>query len=114
MTKTANKATHTPGLLAFSEGDRDRAAMSLIFKADDKEFLIAYVICDARNEKARAEDIANAEFLVRAWNCHEELLAALRFVSKYFAMQAEKGQPLASQLTGAVAAAIAKAEGGAQ
>lgn len=50
----------------FSEGDRERAATSLVFKKGDKEFLIAYVICDARNEKARAEDIARARLIAAA------------------------------------------------
>jgi hypothetical protein len=40
-----------------------------------------------------------------------DMLAALKFVSKYHAMRAEKGEPLPYQLVDAGRAAIAKAEG---
>ncbi len=57
---------HTPGPWAFSEGDRERAAMSLVHKKGDKEFLLAYVICESRNEEARAMDIDNARLITAA------------------------------------------------
>lgn len=70
-------SNHTEGPWAFVEGDRERRSMSSIFKASDKEFLIGYVICDSRNELARADDVANARLIAAA----PELLSALERLS---------------------------------
>lgn len=71
---------HTPGPWAFAEGDADRNAMSDVTKADDPEFRIAYVICDARNKLAREQDIANARLIAAA----PDLLAALVNIAEAF------------------------------
>lgn len=64
---------HTKGPWAFTEGDAKRMAMSNVFKADDPEFLIAYVTCEWQNPHQRAEDIANARIIAAA----PEMLAVL-------------------------------------
>lgn len=58
----------------LTEGDRERQSMSEIRRADDHDFLIGYVICESRNEKARVEDIARAKLIAAA----PEMLAALQ------------------------------------
>lgn len=40
--------------------------MSDIMKQDNEDFRIGYVLCDAINEQARAEDIANARLIAAA------------------------------------------------
>lgn len=54
---------HTPGPWKFIEGDKDRRAMSDIVQADREDYRIGYVLCDAVNKQARAEDIANARLI---------------------------------------------------
>lgn len=54
-----------------------------------------------------AEDDANARLIAAA----PDLLEALDFCRKFFNMQAEKGNPVASQLTNIVNKALAKAQG---
>jgi len=73
MTMTAQtEVKHTPGPWRFSEGDKERRAMSEVFKKNDKTFQIALVTCEWSNPHARAEDIANARLIAAA----PELLAA--------------------------------------
>lgn len=74
--KTKSVVKHAPGPWAFREGDRERRDSSRVFKANDEEFLIAHVICDFRNDMARAEDIANARLIAAA----PDLLEACRNV----------------------------------
>ena len=54
---------------------------------------------------------ANAAFIVRACNSHDELVAALEFVNKWIALRSDRGDKFPSQLTNTVSAALAKAKG---
>lgn len=82
---------------------------------DGSERTIAELECIRVVSKGRrwqktpdADEIeANASLIAAA----PELLAACKFVQKYFAMLAEKDKPIATQLTQALESAIAKAEG---
>lgn len=49
------------------------------------------------------------QFIVRACNSHDAMIAALQFVEKYAAMRASKGDPLPGQLVDTVTAALAQA-----
>jgi hypothetical protein len=53
-----------PGILeldwALKIGDMDRQSMSVIHLANDSEWIIGYVICEARNVHQRKQDIATA------------------------------------------------------
>lgn len=40
--------------------------MAKIVKKDDEEFLIGYVLIEAKNAKAREEDLANARLLAKS------------------------------------------------
>lgn len=66
---------HTPGPWTMKEGDAERREMSHVFKADDPEYLIAYVMCEWRNQHQRAQDLADARLIAAA----PDLLAALQF-----------------------------------
>lgn len=93
----------------FSEGDREKCAMSLIFKADDKKFLVGYVLCDFRNEKVRAEDIARARLMTAAPELLGEAKAFLAEFNAYI-----EGDDCELPDPSGLLAAIAKAEGGGQ
>jgi hypothetical protein len=86
MTKTKPKPERkiegrpTAGPWAFEEGDREKRDMARVFKANDREFLIAYVLCDWRNELARADDIANARLIAAAPKLAEALGALVRYL----------------------------------
>lgn len=106
----AAKVTHTPGPWAFKEGNAERASMSEVFKAVDKEFRIGFVTCENRSQQQRAEDIANARLIAAA----PELLAAV--ATMLGAAEADclddKSNVWRSAMIDA-RAAIAKVEGGA-
>jgi hypothetical protein len=68
-----DEVTHTPGPWAYAEGDAERRASSQVFKANDKDFVVAFVTCEWLNPDQRAEDIANARLIASA----PELLAEL-------------------------------------
>jgi hypothetical protein len=75
MTKTKTTG-HTPGPWAFTEGDKGRREMSVIHKANDREFLLGYAITESQNPHQRAEDIANARLFAAA----PDLLAACKAI----------------------------------
>lgn len=82
-----SEVKHAPGPWAFKEGRAERHEMSTIFKANDPEFLIGYVLCDARNPHQRPEDIANARLMAAA----PELLEALKAVREANEINLNKG-----------------------
>lgn len=104
---TTEKVTHAPGPWAFEEGDRDRRGMSSIRKANDREFLIAHVLCDFRNDDVRAEDIANARLIAAA----PELLEACRAIAAATTMCNWATLDEVQAARDLVVKAIAKAEG---
>lgn len=52
--------------------------MAKIVKKDDEEFLIAYVLVEDKNTKAREEDLVNAQLIAKA----PQLLQTLIEISK--------------------------------
>jgi hypothetical protein len=87
--------------------------------ADESRLIANFNACYPRNRQRRAEDHANAEFVVRACNAHDELLGAAEALLG--ALPADLSMLRAIGLDTAplnlarlrAAAAIAKAEGGA-
>lgn len=71
-----------------------------------QEQIAMVCILSATEGDAVGERDANAHLIAAA----PDLLAAVKFAMKYGAMQAQKGNPLPSQLMGALRGAIAKAE----
>lgn len=61
------------------EGDTEKRDMSRIVRADDKEFLVGYVLTEWRNEQGRKEDLARAQLVAAAPEllraCHRALSA---------------------------------------
>lgn len=64
---------------------------------------------ESGGEYERRETKANAEFIVRACNAHEELVAAVDAAARYFEAR-NLGEP-AHELQARLVAALAKAEG---
>ena len=62
------------------------------------------------NTPSRAETLANAAFIVRACNCHDELLAAFKKIKKQLTQSNDRFQMIA-EIEKITNAAIAKAEG---
>lgn len=96
---------------AFQEGDRERQAMSTIFKADDKDFLIGYAICESRNDLARAEDLARTRLMAAAPRLLAMLLElkALVHSEQPHLLNNDDGEP--DELCLRIEAAIADARG---
>lgn len=61
--KTAKPAGLTPGEWAFTEGRAETSSMSVIHKADDPGFIIGYAVCEGKNKRQRAEDLANVRVM---------------------------------------------------
>ena len=62
---------HTPEPWAYSIGDQKLNSDSTIFHATDSEFIIGRVICEAKNEYQRADDICNVKRIVACVNACE-------------------------------------------
>lgn len=106
--KDQPKASHSHGPWAFTEGDASRRDCSSVYKASDKEFLIAHVICESRNQLARAEDIANARLIAAA----PELLQAAKSALLLLTLNLDESDHVPKIVT-QLESVIAKAEGGA-
>ena len=93
---------HTPGPWSFKEGDRERRAMSDVFRAEDEGFQICYVTCEFHNDIQRAEDLANARLIAAAPDMYEALKEAEKRL---------RGAGMLGGLDDPVRAALAKVEG---
>lgn len=65
---------HTEGPWSVEIGDSEKRSMSLVFK-DNKDFPVAWVICEDRNRPQREQDIANAELISSAPDMQDALQA---------------------------------------
>ena len=68
---------HTPTPWAISPPDMERQCPPIIHMAGDPEFTIATPTFEWHNPTQQQQDMANTEFIVRAVNAHDELVAAL-------------------------------------
>jgi hypothetical protein len=98
---------HTPGPWSFTKGDKERREMSVIHKANDREFLLGYAITESQNPHQRAEDIANARLMAAA----PDLLDVLRRVLAGAVRPVDGAARLDPAYLDDIKAAIAKAEG---
>ena len=99
---------HTPGTLSVrtEAGDPDQGVSAWI-ECDNPGFTTSLNVGTTNLNSANhpylvwPQDVANVERLVLAWNCHDELLAALRMARDYIAdidgvedVEDEDGQPM--------------------
>lgn len=69
-------------------------------------------ICDCGTAKDYNEDLANAEFIARAWNSHDDLLEACKYVVRWHRENdSGEGELYGQDFVTTCIAAIAKAEG---
>jgi hypothetical protein len=88
----------------------DKSGMTDVYKANDRNFRIAYVVCEEKQKDQRAEDIANARLIAAA----PDLLAAMEAYSAAIHAYRETGYPDYARLLyidDAARAAVAKAKG---
>lgn len=101
MTPTAPRPTHTPGpWMSFDSGTK-------VITCDSESLLIASL--EECEVETVAERKANAEFIVRACNSHEELVEALRDLLQVIAT--DELIPESVSYMQQARAALAKAEG---
>lgn len=89
------------------DGDGDTVRVLIPGRLAQSAYHVALVYGHGGDADTDTDRMANARLIAAA----PDLLAALRFVGKYAAMRADRGDPLPSQLTDTVQAAIARAEG---
>lgn len=127
------KATHTPGVMIFEPANQGRESRNGIglYVVPDRDALFGQQVLfvpEVGNDEGSTM-LANAERAARAWNCHDELIEALRRymlmdeIGGEEALQAEFGAPefpessscmdawLERVLRGPARATIAKARG---
>lgn len=104
MKSTTTKASHTPTPWTLMPGD----SAPRITIDGDKEWPIVPVISGPSKAHARA----NAAFIVKAVNCHEELLEALKLAYAALRNPSERHQSKDERgLTQTITEAIAASEG---
>lgn len=117
MTTETKQATHTPVPWHIEE-DGDALWIHDALNATIADVPPSMVMMDGGDYELTDEDRANAEFIVRACNAHDDLLAACEQALAYFAVieKANRGKtwPAHSEKVNAdiMRAAIAKATGG--
>lgn len=94
---------------AFVEGSKDRSEMSRIVRANESDFLIAYVLTDARNAEVRNEDIQRGKLIAAA----PELLTALKNLATRITIESARQSGAAITAAQQAIDLISKLEGGA-
>lgn len=94
-----SETKHTPGELHVSAFEILSGGSTRMLMGDDN-FSIAYV-----GERSETENVANAARIALTWNCHDELVAALRSSHKFLCELAPSNDPLID----AIEAVLAKA-----
>lgn len=84
---------HTKGPWRATVGHNGQ--MSSVYKASDKDFQIATVVCEARNKEQRKQDIANANLIASAPELLEALIAARGAL--FYQIEAKHGPEVASK-----------------
>ena len=99
---------HTPGQIELHNEQPERQAIEIHPVGDE---LGTTVIADVLWETvSKDEAIANAERLVLAWNCHDDLLAAGKALLHHFCGSGPRTMS-DGEVMGKAQAAIAKTEG---
>jgi hypothetical protein len=107
----SNRTTHTPGPWKV---DPSTAFNEALISARGVEIGLLYC-SDGADDETELPGIANAEFIVRACNAHDELVAALQMVQRVVewdgSLPRPDDVPDAYAMETQIKAALAKAEG---